>query len=99
MQYDQDIVDLLTSLKPSSVTGEGGMYAVAMPPPPPEAKPEADEPLFSLRGPAADKLQVPDMWRALVAAHTICLYMCKCTCICARIYVCKYLAHNIESHL
>lgn len=58
MQYDQDIVDLLTSLKPSSVTGEGGMYAAAMPPPPPEAKPEVDDSLFSLRGPAAEKLQV-----------------------------------------
>ncbi|KAL3149903.1 hypothetical protein ABBQ38_013268 [Trebouxia sp. C0009 RCD-2024] len=57
VQYDQDIVDLLTSLKPGSVTGEGGMYAAAMPPPPPEAKAEADESLFSLRGPAADKLQ------------------------------------------
>ena len=58
MQYDQDIVDLLTSLKPGSVTSEGGMYADAMPPPPLEAKPEAGDSLFSLRGPAAEKLQV-----------------------------------------
>jgi hypothetical protein len=34
VQYDQDIVDLLTSLKKESVTNEGGMYAAAMPPPP-----------------------------------------------------------------
>lgn len=61
MQYDQDIVDLLTSLKPGSVTGEGGMYAAALPPPPVEAKPEPDESRFSLRGPAADRLQVSHM--------------------------------------
>ena len=58
MQYDQDIVDLLTSLKPESVTGKGGRYAAAMPPPPPEPKAEADDALFSLKGPAASKLQV-----------------------------------------
>lgn len=57
MQYDQDIVDLLTSLKAGSVTGEGGMYAAAMPPPPMEAKPEADDSLFSLTGPTVDRLQ------------------------------------------
>ena len=34
MQYDQDIVDLLASLKPHSVTSEGGLYAAALPPPP-----------------------------------------------------------------
>ncbi len=40
MQYDQDIVDLLTSLKKESVTSEGGMYAAAMPSPP--STPEVD---------------------------------------------------------
>lgn len=40
VQYDQDIVDLLTSLKKESVTSEGGMYAAAMPPPP--STPQAD---------------------------------------------------------
>ncbi|DBA88250.1 hypothetical protein WJX77_011440 [Trebouxia sp. C0004] len=40
VEYDQDIVDLLTSLKKESVTNEGGMYAAAMPPPP--SQPEAD---------------------------------------------------------
>lgn len=68
-------MDLLTSLKPGSVTGEGGMYAAAMPPPPPEAKAEADESLFSLRGPAADKLQVPHMLHALVMPHDVCLHI------------------------
>ena len=34
VQYDQDIVDLLASLKPGSVTNDGGLYAAAMPPPP-----------------------------------------------------------------
>ena len=58
MQYDQDIVDLLTSLKAESVTSEGGMYAAAMPPPPPEPKAEADDSWFSLRGPAAKSPQV-----------------------------------------
>ena len=33
VQYDQDIVDLLTSLKAGSVTAEGGMYAAALPVP------------------------------------------------------------------
>lgn len=33
MQYDQDSVDLLASLKPYSVTSEGGLYAAALPPP------------------------------------------------------------------
>ncbi|KAA6419594.1 MAG: elongator complex 1-like [Trebouxia sp. A1-2] len=40
VEYDQDIVDLLTSLKKESVTSEGGMYAAAMPPPP--STPQAD---------------------------------------------------------
>lgn len=42
VQCDQDIVDLLNSLKPESVTCEGGMYAAALPPPP---KPASAYPL------------------------------------------------------
>lgn len=34
VQYDQDIVDLLASLKPGSLTTDGGLYAAALPPPP-----------------------------------------------------------------
>lgn len=69
MQYDQDIVDLLTSLKPGSVTGEGGMYAPALPPSPLEAKPdESDESSFSLRGPAADRLQVSHMLHYMLSS-------------------------------
>ena len=75
LQYDQDIVDLLTSLKPGSVTDEGGMYAAAMPPPPLEAKTEADGSLFSLRGPAAEKAQVLGM--IALQFHKLCTSMCK----------------------
>lgn len=75
MQYDQDIVDLLTSLKPGSVTGEGGMYAAAMPPAPLEAKPAVDDSLFSLRAPAAANLQVPHI--IALQFHKLCTSICK----------------------
>ncbi len=56
MQYDQDIVDVLTSLKKESVTNEGGMYAAAMPPPP--SKPEADRSLPNLEDVSANDPEV-----------------------------------------
>ena len=72
LQYDQDIVDLLTSLKPDSVTSEGGMYAAAMPPPSLEAEPEADDSLLSLRGSPADHLQVLMLMLRLVVSLSRC---------------------------
>ena len=56
MQYDQDIVDLLTSLKAESVSSDGGMYAAALPPPE-QAKPEAESP-FGLITPPANSVEV-----------------------------------------
>ncbi len=56
VQYDQDIVDLLTSLKKESVTSEGGMYAAAMPPPPPT--PEVNGSLPNLTDVSANDQEV-----------------------------------------
>jgi len=68
VQYDQDIVDLLTSLKAESVTSEGGMYAEAMPPPQ-QAKPEAVDPLSRLMGSAANGIEVSSMYVLISNNH------------------------------
>ena len=67
VQYDQDIVDLLTSLKKESVTGEGGLYAAAMPPPP--STPEADRPLRSVTDVAANDQEVRVFSSARPCSH------------------------------
>ena len=67
VQYDQDIVDLLTSLKKESVTSEGGMYAAAMPPP--SSTPEADRPLPSLTDVAANDQEVRVFSSARPCSH------------------------------
>lgn len=58
MQYDQDIVDLLASLKKESVTCEGGMYAAAMPPPPQPASANTDDPSSGLMSAPANGVEV-----------------------------------------
>ncbi len=56
VQYDQDIVDLLTSLKKESVTDEGGMYTAAMPLPP--STPEVNDSVPNLTDISANDQEV-----------------------------------------
>jgi len=73
VQYDQDIVDLLTSLKTESVTSEGGLYAAAMPPPP--STPEPDRPLPSFTDVAANDQEVRVFSSVRPCSHNILGYL------------------------